>query len=66
VIDVAAEAECDLIVLSFAGDIEVGHGAVIREVLARSPIPVIIVPVIKCDGRGVDRTGRAERRAVRT
>lgn len=44
VIDVAAKAECDLIVLSFAGDIEVGHGAVIREVLARSSAPVVVLP----------------------
>jgi hypothetical protein len=61
VIDVAAEVECDVIVLSFAGDIEVGHGAVIREVLARSPVPVIIVPVINRDAWGVDRTARAEK-----
>jgi len=46
VIDVAAEQECDLIVLSFAGDIEVGHGAVIREVLARSNVAVIVVPTL--------------------
>ena len=61
VIDVAAEIESDLIVLSFAGDIEVGHGAVIREVLSRSSVPVIIVPVINRDGWGVVRTGRAEK-----
>jgi hypothetical protein len=40
---VAAAAERDLIILSFAGDIKVGHGAVIREVLARSSVPVIIL-----------------------
>jgi nucleotide-binding universal stress UspA family protein len=44
VIDVSTELDSDLIVLSFAGDIEVGHGAVIREVIGRSSVPVIIVP----------------------
>lgn len=60
VIDVAAEIESDLIVLSFAGDIEVGHGAVIREVLARSSVPVLVVPAASRDGWRVDRTERAE------
>ena len=45
VIKVAEKAGSDLIVLSFRGDIEVGHGAVVREVLARSPIPVLVLPV---------------------
>jgi nucleotide-binding universal stress UspA family protein len=45
VIEVAEETNSDLIVLSFGGDIEVGHGAVIREVLARSAVPVLVLPV---------------------
>jgi len=58
-IDVAAEKECDLIVLSFAGDIEVGHGAVIREVLARSSVPVIVVPTPTPAAKCIDRAARA-------
>jgi nucleotide-binding universal stress UspA family protein len=46
VIEVAEEANSDLIVLSFGGDIEVGHGAVIREVLGRSAVPVLVLPVL--------------------
>ena len=45
VIDVAGQTDSDLIVLSFGGDIEVGHGAVIREVLSRAEIPVLVLPV---------------------
>ena len=45
VIKVAEKAGNDLIVLSFRGDIEIGHGAVVREVLARSPIPVLVLPL---------------------
>ncbi len=44
VIDVAEQSESDLIVLCFGGDIDVGHGAVVREVLARSQIPVLVLP----------------------
>jgi hypothetical protein len=44
VITVAEKVRSDLIVLSFRGDIEVGHGAVVREVLARAPIPVLVLP----------------------
>ena len=41
-----AERTCsDLIILSFGGSIEVGHGAVVREVLTRSQIPVMLLPV---------------------
>ena len=45
VIKVAEQSGNHLIVLCFSGDIEVGHGAVVREVLARSPIPVLVLPV---------------------
>ena len=44
VIEVAHQTQSDLIVLSFGGDIEVGHAAVIREVLSRAPVPVLILP----------------------
>ncbi len=45
VIEEAERAGSDLIVLSFGGTIEAGHGTVIREVLSRSRIPVLILPI---------------------
>jgi len=44
VIDVAEQAHSDLIVLSFGGNIDMGHGSVIREVLARAVVPVLLLP----------------------
>ena len=44
VVDVAKQSASDLVVLCFGGDIDVGHGAVLREVLARSQIPVLVLP----------------------
>jgi len=58
VIEVAEHAESDLIVLSFGRNIDVGHGAVIREVLARSPIPVLVVPVSRNMSSGAGAAGR--------
>ena len=52
VIKVAERAESDLIVLCFGGDIEVGHGAVVREVLARTPIPVLVLPASRSSSFG--------------
>jgi nucleotide-binding universal stress UspA family protein len=48
VVDVAEQSESDLVVLCFRGDIEAGHGAVVREVLARSPVPVLVLPTSQC------------------
>lgn len=45
VIEEAERTRSDLIILSFGGSIEVGHGAVVREVLTRSQIPVMLLPV---------------------
>jgi len=45
IIEVCAESDADLIVLSWSQDIEVGHAAVIREVLTRSEVPVLLLPV---------------------
>jgi len=45
VIEVAEASASDLIVLCFGGDIDVGHGAVVREVLARASVPVFVVPI---------------------
>jgi len=44
VIDVAEQTRSDLIVLSLGGKFKAGHGAVVREVLASSSIPVLILP----------------------
>ena len=44
VIDVAEKAHSDLIVLSFGGNLDVGHASVIREVLARAVVPVLLLP----------------------
>ncbi len=45
VIEVTEATHSDLIVLSFKGDFGWGHGWVIREVLARSVVPVLLLPV---------------------
>jgi len=61
VIEVAEETYSDLIVLSFAGDIEVGHGAVIRDVLGRSAVPVLVVPAL---GNASSRTMQMKTRTT--
>jgi len=45
VIEVAQATDSDLIVLSFKGDFGWGHGWVVREVLARSVVPVVLLPM---------------------
>jgi nucleotide-binding universal stress UspA family protein len=45
VLDVAAEVGADLVALGWSRDLSRGRAAVVREVLARSPIPVLLVPV---------------------
>ncbi len=45
VIEVAEETNSDLIVLSFKGNFGWEHGWVVREVLARSVVPVLLLPV---------------------
>lgn len=45
VLDVAAEAEVDLIALGWRQNLSEGRAAVVREVLAASPVPVLLVPV---------------------
>jgi len=49
VIEVATETTCDLIVLSFKGNFGWGHGWVVREVLARSVVPVLLLPLTPAD-----------------
>ena len=46
VIDVAEKTNSDLIVLSFKGNFGGGHGWVVLEVLSRSVVPVLLLPVL--------------------
>ncbi len=66
VIEVAEGAASDLIVLSFGGNLEVGHGAVIREVLARSSVPVLILPVSRSASAGDAETNSRDSRQTET
>lgn len=43
--EVAAEEAADLVVLSWSRDSSPGHAAVIRDVLSRSTVPVLLLPV---------------------
>jgi nucleotide-binding universal stress UspA family protein len=45
VLEVAAARRADLIALGWAQDLAEGHAAVVREVLERSPVPVLLVGV---------------------
>jgi nucleotide-binding universal stress UspA family protein len=42
--DEAGKNAAELIVLSWSGSFESGHGAVIRELLAKAPCPLLLVP----------------------
>ena len=46
VLEVAAEVDADMIALGWAQDLSPGHAAVVREVLARSRVPVLLVPLV--------------------
>jgi len=48
VLDAAADAAADLIVLSWSQDTSPGHAVVVQHVLERSPVPILLLPV---DGR---------------
>lgn len=45
VVDVAARLDVDLVALGWSQNLAPGHAAVVREALARSPVPVLLVPV---------------------
>lgn len=45
VADACGDAEADLVVLAWSQDISVGHAAVVREVVTRSRIPVLLLPL---------------------
>jgi len=49
VIEVAEESKSDLVVLSFKGSFGWGHGWVVREVLARSVVPVLLLPMTSAE-----------------
>lgn len=46
VLEVATTEHADLIVLGWAQDLSAGRAAVIREVLARSTVPVLLLPLV--------------------
>ena len=56
VIETAEAGDSDLIVLSCKGNFGWGHGWVIREVLARSVVPVLLLPLSGA-GEAVDASG---------
>ena len=45
VLAAAADESADLLVLSWSQDLSVGHGATVRELLARAAIPMLLVPL---------------------
>lgn len=45
VIDVATELDVDLVTLGWSQELSPGRAAVVREALARCPVPVLLVPV---------------------
>jgi hypothetical protein len=51
VLAVAAEAGASMVALGWAQDLSTGRAAVVREVLARSPIPVLLVPARRAASR---------------
>jgi hypothetical protein len=44
-LDLCNEEAVDLIVLSWSQDTSPGHAAVVRELLATAPVPVMLLPV---------------------
>jgi nucleotide-binding universal stress UspA family protein len=59
VLNVAAETSADLIALGWSQDLSPGHAAVVREVLERSGIPVLLVPIAVEVGIGDEPAGSA-------
>ena len=51
VVQAAAEADVDLVVLTWSRHLTKGRAAVVREALARSRVPVMLVPVIEKTAR---------------
>lgn len=54
VTEACAELDGDLIVLSWAQDMSPGHAAVVRDVLERSVVPVLLLPVDPAGTHGED------------
>jgi hypothetical protein len=52
--EVCIDSRADLIVLSWSQDSSPGHAAVIRDVLARSTIPILLLPVDTASNEPVD------------
>ena len=52
VVDVAVETGADLIALGWKQDVATGRAAVVREVLMRSPLPIVLFPIPKASPAG--------------
>ena len=46
-LEVSEDRDVDLIVVAFAGDLDVGQGAVVRERLACVTVPVLVLPILR-------------------
>lgn len=51
ILNISRRSGCDLVVLGWGQDVSGGHAAVVREMLARSPVPVLLTPVRSVDIR---------------
>ena len=45
VLDILRQSRCDLVALGWSQDFAPGHAAVVRRMLAESPVPVLLMPV---------------------
>jgi nucleotide-binding universal stress UspA family protein len=50
IVDLCAEEQADLVVLSWSQDSSAGRAQVVREVLARATVPVLLLPVVSPAG----------------
>lgn len=62
VTEACGELDVDLIVLSWSQDASPGHAAVVRDVLARSSVPVLLLPVEAVGTAGADPPSISARR----
>jgi len=56
-LDITRQCECDLVALGWSQDLAVGRAAVVRRMLADSPVPVVLIPVSGTAGSGVSGAG---------
>jgi nucleotide-binding universal stress UspA family protein len=61
VIETAAELDADLIALGWSRTLSGGHGAVVREALASSPVPILLLPLGNSSTKGSETLRRVPR-----